>query len=48
MHQGSKYAKRCHLIVINKLVSKIGKTSLRECVASINEALPSTHRPFPP
>ena len=31
-----KYAKRCHLIVINKLVSKIGKTSLRECVASIN------------
>ena len=33
----SKYAKRCHLPVINELVSKIGRTSLRERVTWINE-----------
>jgi hypothetical protein len=35
-----KHAKRCHLIVVNELISKIGRAALRDQVAWINE-LPS-------
>lgn len=33
-----KQAKRCHLVVVNELLSKIGRASLREHVAWIKEA----------